>query len=166
MQNIKILCLLALVCVMSCGKKNLTPKEYFAKADTLAIKGAYSEAIAMLGEVEKKYAMDTATVCESYRMIAEVYAGNMSQFPKAIEYYQKIISTYPNRPEASKSLFKIGFTYEDQLKDLTNAKKIYEEFLSKYPNDSLSVSVKFSLDHLGESEEDIIQRLLKQSATK
>ena len=55
------------------------------------------------------------------------------------------------------SLFMIGYLSANQLGDNTKAKRIYNEFLEKYPDDELVSSVKFELQNIGKRPEEIIK---------
>jgi len=86
----------------------------------------------------------------------EVAMGmNMSQ--QALEYYKRVYIDYPNFDKASTSLFLEGFVYETQQGNNAMAQKCYNEFLEKYPNHTLADDAKFSLEHLGKSDEEIIK---------
>ena len=88
---------------------------------------------------------------------AEVANGILKLPVEALEYYNWVVEKYPTHEKASVSLFLEGFISENNLKNNEKAKKYYEEFLSKYPDHSLSKDVKFSLEHLGMSDEDLIK---------
>lgn len=58
-----------------------------------------------------------------------------------------------------------AFIYENQLHGAEKAKKLYEEFMKKYPDHELAKDVKFSLDHIGKSDEELIKEFeAKQKA--
>ncbi len=82
---------------------------------------------------------------------------SLKQYKQAINAYSIIHGKYKSFEKAPHALFLMGFSYENDLKDMGNAKKSYSEFLSKYPNHELAKDVKFSLDNLGRSPEDIIK---------
>jgi len=88
---------------------------------------------------------------------AEIYRS-LKQYQKAVMTYQNIYSGYPNFEKTPHSLFLMGFSYENDLKNLEEAKKAYESFLSKYPKHELAKDVSFSLQNLGRAPEDIIKQ--------
>ena len=64
-------------------------------------------------------------------------------------------------------MFLKAFTFDNDLKDYENARKYYEEFLAKYPNNEFAESAKFLLDNLGKSDEElrqIIEQKQKENA--
>lgn len=90
-------------------------------------------------------------------------ARTLRNIPKAITLYDWIIEKYPTDKRGATSLFLKAFTYDNDLKDFVNAKKYYEEFLAKYPNNEFTESAKFLLENLGKSEEELKQILEKKS---
>ncbi len=82
----------------------------------------------------------------------------------AITTYERIIKDYPDYEKVPHSLFLIGFTYENDLKNTTKAKELYAQFLEKYPKHELYESVKFSFDNLGTPPEEIIKRFEEQKS--
>ena len=76
---------------------------------------------------------------------------------KAIEYYERLLREFPDSEHAQMALFMIGYVQSNELRDYNKAKIVYQEFLEKYPNSELAVSVKFELDNMGKSPEDLIK---------
>ncbi len=147
-----------------CGKNpKMSPGEYLAAADSLTREGRYVEAIQSLDDMDKWYPRDTATIIKVGVLRADVYAVHLNDYSKAIASLQKIVDAYPDDPLAATCLFKIGFTYETEMKDIVKAKQAYEAFLKKYPDHELASSVRLSMDHLGESDEELLERILKKS---
>jgi len=72
------------------------------------------------------------------------------KFNEAIVIFEKIIETTDNKDYAAKASFMIGFIYSENLEDYDNARKIFEDFLEKYPdNESLIESARWELEHMG-----------------
>lgn len=90
-------------------------------------------------------------------------ARTLRDIPKAITLYDWIIERYPNHPRGATSLFLKAFTFDNDLKDFENARKYYEEFLTKYPNNEFAESAQFLLDNLGKSEKEL-QQILEQKS--
>jgi tetratricopeptide (TPR) repeat protein len=76
-------------------------------------------------------------------------------FKESLKYYEKLLKDFPTSPNHAKSLFMAGFVCANHLKNIDKAKRYYEEFLQKYPNHELSVSVKFELEHLGKDPAEL-----------
>ncbi|NUM80852.1 tetratricopeptide repeat protein [bacterium] len=159
----------AMVCVLIAVVSGCSPapkmkaEDYFKTTDSLVAQNKIEEGLKMLDDLAAAYPKDTAVIIKSWTAAADIYAVHLQNFPKAIESLQRIIDTYPETPQASVSLFKIGFTYETLAHDMEKAKTVYEEFLKKYPQHELAESVKISLDHLGESDEELLERILNKN---
>jgi outer membrane protein assembly factor BamD (BamD/ComL family) len=145
------------------GTGKIPVEEYFIQSDTLIQQEKYDEAVKVLSGVENYYPADTLSIIKSWNAVADIYATHLNNYEQSIASMQKVLDKYPDSPEAPKSLFKIGFTYENMVKDITLAKKRYDEFIAKYPNHELALSVKVSLEHLGESDEELLERLIKKN---
>jgi tetratricopeptide (TPR) repeat protein len=89
-------------------------------------------------------------------------AGYMRSFPKAIDLYSWVVEKYPNNEQTANSTFMLGYTYDNDMKDYGEARKYYEQFLSKYPSHDLAASAKVLLDNLGVPDDEIIERLQKK----
>ncbi|MBL4754377.1 MAG: tetratricopeptide repeat protein [Flavobacteriales bacterium] len=94
---------------------------------------------------------------------AEVSMGMGSSY-KAIELYKRVYTEYPDYVKAPTSLFLIGFVNETQLKNLSEAQKYYRKFIAEFPAHTLIKDAKFSLSHLGKSDEDIIKEFEAKNA--
>lgn len=88
-------------------------------------------------------------------------AGDMSMnlmMPrKAIQVFDRILDNYPEYEKAPQCLFLKGYVFENNLNDLDMAKKIYTEFLEKYPEDDFADDAEVSIRNLGKSPEELIK---------
>ncbi len=93
-------------------------------------------------------------------------AGDMSMnlnMPKeAIVIFDRIMDNYPDYEKTPQCLFLKGYIYENNLGDLNSAKKIYEEFLQKYPEDEFADDAEVSIKNLGKSPEELIKEFEEQ----
>jgi len=89
-------------------------------------------------------------------------AGYMRSFPKAIDLYSWVVEKYPNNEQTANSTFMLGYTYDNDMKDYGEARKYYEQFLSKYPSHDLAASAKVLLENLGVPDDEIIEKLQKK----
>ncbi len=77
----------------------------------------------------------------------------------ALRFYYYVAENMPQQRNAPFALFMMGIIYEDDLKDLDNAKKTYESFLRRYPNEpEYTDDVQAALKNLGTPLEDLIKR--------
>ncbi|MFK7908080.1 MAG: tetratricopeptide repeat protein [Chitinophagales bacterium] len=103
----------------------------------------------------KKNVTDAQT--PEYLFKAAEIQRSLKNYKKAIENYETIQAKHPDYAKTPHSMFLLGFIYENDLKDSDKAKALYEQFLERYPEHELADDVKFSLDNLGISPEDIIK---------
>lgn len=84
-------------------------------------------------------------------------AGSLHRYDQTLELYEKINKDFPNYEKASQVLFMRAFTLDSELKQLDEAKALYEEFLQKYPKDDFADDAQFLLNNLGKSEDELIR---------
>ena len=92
-----------------------------------------------------------------YLLKAGETARTMKNYPRGIALYDQVISTYPDSPKAAQALFLKGFTLDNDMKQIDQARSIYESFLEKYPNDEFADDTQFLLNNLGKSDDEIIK---------
>jgi len=117
--------------------------------------------------------------CEAYAMAnpnsanAPVYlfksaevAKSLRSYTKAINSYDWIIQKYPNYEKAPTSLFLKGFMMENEIGNKEEAKKIYNSFLEKYGSHDLADDVKFLIENLDKSDEEILKMIEEKRKNK
>jgi TolA-binding protein len=115
-------------------------------------------------------------VCESFALVypedkmAAEYLFRAAEMSRAINGFSKMMSLYdwiyqyfPDYKKAPLALFLKGFAMDSEFKQPAEAKKIYDQFLSEFPNDSLANDVKFLLKNLGKSDDEILKEIEKNS---
>jgi len=86
-------------------------------------------------------------------------ARSIRTLPKAMSIYDWILNTYPDYEKTPTVYFLKGFMMENNVQDEEAAKTIYQDFLVKYPNHEMADDVKFLLENLGKSDEEILKFL-------
>lgn len=116
------------------------------------------DAISLIGFYEK-YADEFPedSLAPVYLFRASDISMNLQQPVKTIDLFNKIMTKYPDYEKTPSVMFLKAFVYEDQLHDLSKAKKYYEEFLEKYPDSDFADDAKISLQNLGKSPEELIK---------
>lgn len=85
-----------------------------------------------------------------------------------IIYYRAISESYPDDKLAAQALFMIGFTYAEEIGDLSFARRAFKELLEKYPEAEIAESARWMLDNLGkkalrfDSVEDLEEEMKKE----
>ncbi|HEY9114766.1 MAG TPA: tetratricopeptide repeat protein [Bacteroidales bacterium] len=88
---------------------------------------------------------------------------NVQNPNQTIMIFDEILVDYPDYKKAPAVLFLKAFVYDDQLHDFVNAKKYYELFLEKYPNNEFTDDAEISLKNLGKTPEELIEEFQKNN---
>jgi len=163
MKNFIITFLLAAIlagCAPSDGGKEqlfseITYLEQEIAAQPRPSAGALDSLMAKLEDYAGAYPQDSLSVKFLFR-VGEM-AQLQGQHEKALEIYGQIMQVYDGSDDAAKALFMKGFTLDNGLNRLDEAKAVYEEFLQKYPEDPFADDAGFLLKNLGRSGEEIIK---------
>lgn len=127
---------------------------------------------AQSGTIDTQKAKEYVNLCEAYALAfpnddeapsllykAGEIAASLRTFDKSMHLFDWIIRKYPNKPEAPMALFMKGFVFENEIGDIDNAGKVYQQFIEKYPDHHLASSAKFLKENLGKSDEELIKVL-------
>lgn len=101
-----------------------------------------------------------------YLFKAGEISSSLNQSEKAIAYFDTLYTKYPKFDKAPYSLFLQAFIYENQLKNLDKARKLYNLTIHKFPNHQVALDSKASLQNLGKSEEELIREFEKKNIGK
>lgn len=105
--------------------------------------------------------MIMSLACSGEQTSEELYKNGMDAYNKgnkteAVVALEKYIKTFPEGEEYPRVLFLYGYINANDLRKLDVAEKVYLEFLTKYPDNELAESVKFELNNLGKSADNIV----------
>lgn len=119
-------------------------------------------------DVIEAYALSqpNANATPEYLYKAAEIARSIKTFQKSLNLYDWILEKYPNFEKAPTVLFIKGFVLEDELGQMDLARSVYEEFLQKYPDHQMASSVKFLIENLGKSDEEILEFIEQKRATE
>lgn len=118
---------------------------------------ASQDYVQMAEALSSKYPADTAAAMPLYRAAEVVRA--MNQPAKAAEIYQTVYDRYPTFSKSPESLFMLAFTYDEDLKNFDAARKVYNDFLGKYPTHSFADDTEMLLRNLGKTSEEMLKEL-------
>lgn len=117
-----------------------------------------NEAIELIGLYEEYVSeFPDDSLAPVYLFRASDLSMNLQRPKETILLFNELIKEYPNYEKTPSVLFLKAFVYEDQLGDLDNAKKYYEEFLEKYPDNDFADDAEMSLKNLGKTPEELIR---------
>lgn len=88
-------------------------------------------------------------------MLGHIYMSEQNDFKTAIQEFRKVVDNYKGSKEEADAQFMIGYNYANNLNDLKSAEIEYKIFLEKFQTHELAISVKFELENLGKSIDEI-----------
>ena len=97
-----------------------------------------------------------------YLYRAAEMARTLKTYPKALSIYDWIQDKYPTYKKSATTMFLKGFMLENELNDKESARKVYQEFATKYPESDLQDDVKFLLDNIDKTDEEIMKLIEKK----
>lgn len=130
-------------------KAKLVTDEMPAARDLVKKSQAYSEL----------YPQDKKTAAVLFKA-ADVARG-IGEYGKAIQLWGKVWRNYSDFDKAPDAVFMQAFTYENNLRDIQNAKRYYLQFIEKFPRNPLREQAIIALKNLGKSPEDLIKEFQK-----
>jgi outer membrane protein assembly factor BamD (BamD/ComL family) len=81
---------------------------------------------------------------------------------KSMSFFKKVCDLYPNSDKAAYSLFLQAYVLDNHLNDDGRAGELYREFIKKFPDHPMAGDARFSIDHLGKSDEELIREFEKK----
>ncbi|NOZ46727.1 MAG: tetratricopeptide repeat protein [Chlorobi bacterium] len=117
-------------------------------------KGA-KQLLELYDDYAKKYEMDS--LAPRYLFKAGELAMNLNFSTKALDFLNRLENKYPKSAKMPYCIFFQAFIYENQLKNLGQAKIYYQKFIDNYPTHELVDDAKISISNLGKSLDDIIK---------
>lgn len=120
---------------------------------------------------DKAAGMDLVKTYAKYYRIAEekdsltvdmlFKAGEVSmgigQGNLAVKYFKMISDDHKDFYKAPEALFLAGFCEETVNKDTADARRFYELFINRYPENKLAEDAKFSIKNMKMSDEELIR---------
>lgn len=147
---------------LSCSKTS--DQEYLAQSEKLIKENKVTEAIKTLETLVSEYP-DSKFAPKALVELGGIYQNQKvngvvkrQSIEKAEQCFYQVYEKYPESEEAPLALFQAGFLLDNALNNYDEAKKIYNLFLEKYPDNKNAVVVKQSLDILGLDPGDIIKK--------
>jgi Tetratricopeptide repeat len=85
---------------------------------------------------------------------------------RSIELYTQIIKDYPEYEKKPEAMFLIAFVYDNDLNNKEMAKSGYKNFMSKFPDNQLSVDAKERLKTIDMTDEELIKMFEEKNNIK
>ncbi len=90
-------------------------------------------------------------------------ARALREFDIAESAFVEIYNQHPETEQASKALFLHAFMCDEDLNQIDRARQLYEDFIAKYPESDFNDDAQFLLEHLGKSDEEMLEFLNQQN---
>ncbi len=103
-----------------------------------------------------------SAMAPEYLYRAAEMARTLKTYPKALNIYDWIESEYPKYEKSATTMFLKGFMLENELNDKESARKVYQKFVKRFPESELQDDVKFLLDNIDKSDEEIMKLIEKK----
>ncbi|MDD3875538.1 MAG: tetratricopeptide repeat protein [Bacteroidales bacterium] len=161
--NLKIFLFTSVVVLLLACKSNenkmlerIADLENLIKADSLQMpdKVKVTELINSYDEFAQNFPDNEKT--PEFLFNAGKYAMSYNMSEKAIGFFDKIITNYPQYEKHADSFFLKGFVYDSQLSNIPMAKATYEAFIEAYPDHDLAIEAGYLIELLGKPMEEII----------
>jgi outer membrane protein assembly factor BamD (BamD/ComL family) len=170
--NLFICVVIASIAIISCS----SPVEKKKSAINAMEKALFSDENKMIDRVKANELIvayvafadtfPTAKETPEYLFKAADISMNMNMPQKAIQLFDRIIKDYSDYKKAPQCLFLKGYVYENEIGDLNAAKKIYEDFIAKYPDDEFADDAAISIQNLGKTPEELIREFEEKAKTE
>jgi len=82
---------------------------------------------------------------------------------EAVGTLDTLIERYPDYKYLPDAMFFKGFILENHIKDIPAAKKVYVDFLERFPNHQLSAQVAVTIENLGKSPEELVNEFMART---
>jgi len=141
------------------GKKRLTPPiksadEYYSAAQIERNAKNTKASLENLDNLIKHYP-EHALAPQAQYLMGDIYMNDLMDFQNAINSYGKVSENFVGTNRAVEAQFMVGYIYANILDDIEQAVSTYQTFLEKFPDHELAPSVKFELENMGKSINDI-----------
>ncbi|MDA3891421.1 MAG: tetratricopeptide repeat protein [Salinivirgaceae bacterium] len=113
------------------------------------------EILHLYAEYANTYPDDSLSAGFLYKA-AEI-SMNLQLPQQSIDYYNQVISQYPEFNKKPECLFLTAFVYENQLQNIEKAGELYSLFIAEYPNHPLAKDAQASIRFLGKSPEELVK---------
>ena len=90
-------------------------------------------------------------------------AINLNMPQEAVSTIDTLINRYPGYDFLADAWFFKGFIQETYLNDQGAAKNTYLSFIKKFPNHEMTAQVKFSLENIGKSADELLEQFMQNN---
>lgn len=156
MTNRFVLFISALFLLAGCAGQDAS--DLMDQANGLQNDGKPSEALVIYEQITRDFA-DSPQAPEAMFRCALIYINEQGDPVKAATTYELVSEKYPDSEWGHKGLFAAGYTYANDIANLERGRAAYEKYLKQYPDSSMAETVRFELENLGKSAEELLQSI-------
>lgn len=95
-----------------------------------------------------------------YLLKASDFSLATNQPQKSVKILNKIIENYPDYGRMEDVLFNKASHLDFELRDTTQAKEVYREFIEKYPNSELVDDAESRIQNISLSMEELVEKFM------
>lgn len=142
-------------------KPRLSEQEVLADADSMANAGDRDGAFLKYRQLLYLYPENDSLFQKALYEMAQIQNDKEEFYDAESEYYA-LYTMWPEGPYAEKSMFSRGFILNENLKMNEAALKVFEEFLTKFPNSELKESVDWLVQNIksnGKLADDLMKKI-------
>jgi len=122
------------------------------------------EAVTKFQDFAGYYPDDAAS--PDYLLKAADYALALGQPEKSVKILTRIIDEYPNYDRMESVMFNKASHQDFELRDTTNAKNSYREFIAKFPNSDLVDDAKNRIENISLTLDELADKFIKEMESK
>ena len=104
------------------------------------------------------------SIAPHYLFKAANVSLSVGKYEKSVSLLDRTCKDYSNFKKLPDCIFLKAFIYENMLHDLKKANEIYNEFISKFPDNDMVPSAKAAIENLGVPVEDLIKNFEEKNS--
>lgn len=101
--------------------------------------------------------MPKDTLTADYLFKAADVSINLTNHSRTLILLNRFQNEFPKHEKVAMCLFLKGFVFENQMNDTAQARKVYEEFIYRFPQNDFVEDAKIAVKNLGKSPEELIR---------
>jgi TolA-binding protein len=145
----------------SCSGRNA--RSLYDEARAAEDSGKFPVAAEKYDQVVREFPTEAVAETSMFRLVT-IRSNAPGDRTPAVEAQHRFLDLYPQSAWAPKVTFMLAFNYNNELAQYDSAKKYYELFLEKYPNDELAASARFELETIGKGPEELLRHGSQRAA--
>ncbi|MDX9760355.1 MAG: tetratricopeptide repeat protein [Bacteroidota bacterium] len=139
--------------------------DLLAQATTLRESGKGSEALPLYEQITRDYA-ESPQAPEAMYHCAVLYFKEQMDPIKAATTYELVAEKFPQTEWGHRGLFAAAYTYANEIGNLERGRHAYEKYLAQYADSSMAETVRFELENLGKSAEELLESIQQSQAAE